>query len=191
MKIIYNENPMLTTIELDDKEKEILWLKIKVDYLRDSLLSAHFSLEEGEFFNLDRARNEVNVDWMGDDEKEGKSRCDVLIDKIFEEHMRDLSGPHIGDCICVPCSCGKCYAESLLEIDTIKGLRKHPGHHVDSSFDKGKRSIHEAITYLEHHKPKASWKGWEDHVPRWEAEQKEALEWLKAYRDQHFPISTS
>lgn len=28
--------------------------------------------------------------------------------------------------------------------------------------------------------------GWEQHVPRWNAEAANALEWLKKYRDTHF-----
>jgi hypothetical protein len=191
MKITYAQNPLETKVELDDHEKEILWYKIKVEQLKWLIIGANVYLEEGQFFNLDRAREEVETEWLYKGEGEDRAKFDKQVDEYLEGYLQDLTGTHLGDCTCMASSCGKCNAESLLEIDTIEGLRKHPGSYVYSAFRDGKRNLNEAIAYLETHKPTAKWKGWEAHADRWAAEQKEACEWLKAYRDKHFPLQTS
>jgi hypothetical protein len=58
--------------------------------------------------------------------------------------------------------------------------------------EKGDRTIDEAISRLEIpqvYKKPDTWPekaGYEQHIPRWEAERKSALAWLKKYREQHF-----
>ena len=48
MKIIYNENPLRTVVELDEHDRQILRLKIKIEELKDNLSDVHFRLTEGE-----------------------------------------------------------------------------------------------------------------------------------------------
>ena len=56
MKITYNKNPLLTTVELDENEKKELWYKIKIKEMVEILFSAHFYLEE-KYYNLQKAKN--------------------------------------------------------------------------------------------------------------------------------------
>ena len=98
----------------------------------------------------------------------------------------------MGDCTCVPCTCYRCLVESMLGIDTIKGLGKHEANAVQGAFCKdGKKTIEEAIATLEADKEyikPATWPdsvGYEIHIPRWESERKRATEWLKKYKEVH------
>ena len=56
MKIIYNKNPLLTTIELNELEKKEFWYKIKLKEMEDLLYSAHFYLEESNIQNIDKTK---------------------------------------------------------------------------------------------------------------------------------------
>lgn len=192
MKINWNKNPLHTTIDLDENEKKELWYKIKIELMDERLFSAHFHLEEGKYFDLQRARQEVNPDYYCTDDE--KSPLDKRCDEMLEYYLADLQDVHVGDCTCVACSCGKCHAESLLNIDTIKGLGKHSACKVDGAFGKdNEKSIDEAIASLANYVPVRS-EAWlkypeEDfyrHVPRWKEESKVAHDWLVQYKKEHF-----
>ncbi len=201
MKIAYNENPMMTTVELDEQETEVLWLKVKIDQLSWRIHGAHFYLTEREKYNhfdLDRARQECDPDYLYNDEggKEN-SKIDQRVDMITEEYIDCLKQSHCGDCTCVAMSCDKCSAEVLLGIHTTKGLGSHQAVKIHSAFGeymkpwKRKRNIHEVVEYLENYdaaEDPPDWEGWEHHADRWNAEAKDAYNWLKNYRDKHFPV---
>ncbi len=192
MKITYNKNPLYTTIELDEHEKKELWYKIKVEQLEELIFGAHFHLKEGKYFDLEKARKEVDPEYYCTDEK---SPLDKRCDELLAYYLDDLQSCHVGDCTCVPCSCSKCHAESLLGIDTIPGLGKHSAYKVDAAFGKdNERSIEEAIAYLANYEPAPpsdpkTWEkvgGYEQHIPRWKAEAKVAHDWLVNYKNTHF-----
>lgn len=183
MKITYNQNPMRTTVELDEREKKEFWYKLKIEQLEWKLHGGRFYLcPEFDSYNVSRAKEELTYE---------EAELDKYVDEMCNYYVNSLLDIHLGDCTCVPCSCDKCHAESLLGIDTIKGLGKHEGSKVFSAFDMKPggvdgRTLDEAIVCIEQYKPSADWEGWEAHAERWEREAKNALEWLKAYRDQHF-----
>ena len=202
MRLTWNENPMMTTVELDEKEKELMWHKVKIDQMRWALLGVHFHLEDrkdSEYnnFDLDRARQECDPEyWYGKEDSEGdKPPCDKRVDELMEYFLEALMGPHCGDCTCVAATCDKCMAEEHLGIHTTRGLGKHQAVKIHSAFGeymrpwKRKRDIHEVIEYLENYdaaKTPPDWEGWEPHVERWNEEAKNACEWLKNYRNEHF-----
>lgn len=107
----------------------------------------------------------------------------------------ELQGSHGGDCVCWPCTCFKCLAEDHLGISTTKGLGKHEGSYIMGAFGKNRdRTIDEAIESLKvNHSYETRDKVWdkypreeyEKHIPRWESERKNALEWLEAYKKEH------
>lgn len=193
MKITYNKNPLFTTIDLDENDKKELWYKIKVAELEELLSSTHFYLEEGKYFNLERARKEADPEYYCTDEK---SPLDKRCDELLEHYVSELQSRHIGDCTCLACSCSKCHAESLVGIDTIPGLGKHSAHKIDGAFGKhNEKTIDEAIDSLANYDPKPSdpnsdgWKklgGYEQYIPRWKAEAKNAHDWLVNYKNEHF-----
>jgi len=197
MKIIYNENPLRTVVELDENDRRILWFKIKVEELQNKLFDVHFNLTEGEYFNLERARKDADpVAYLQEVDQE-KTAIDERVDMLLEHYVQELSGVHVGDCTCQPCSCSKCRAEEILGINT---LGSSPGNHelakIDSAFSKD-RSLSEALSYLKDHKisreKPESWKSftqedYESHIPRWESEQARAYEYLRDYANERLNV---
>jgi hypothetical protein len=142
---------------------------------------------------LEAARKSADPQYYCTDEK---SDIDKRCDQLLEHYVTELQGHHVGDCTCVACSCSKCHAESLLGINTISGLGKHPANSINGAFGKdNQKSIDEAIDYLANYKidpanyTGEAWKklgGYEQFVPRWLAETKHAHDWLVNYKNEHF-----
>ena len=188
MKLTYFKNPLNTVVELDDRERETLWFKVKINELNSRIDEAYFTLTNVKWYNetikprtLDEAVAEA-VKALAQDE----NALDARVDELTKHYIEELRGVHVGDCTCVACSCSKCWAESLLGIDTIAGLGKHSAYKINDAFGKnGERTMQEALAYLAGYKPTASWLGWETHAKRWKAEADAAYAWLKTYSEQH------
>jgi len=196
MKINWNENPLMTTVDLDEHDKKILWYETMIEQMHWQVVGAHFHLTRKDEPEIEEALRDLAYESHYNEEGDTKGsplhkRCDELV----EYYVEALQGPHVGDCTCVAASCDKCHAEDLLGINTIKGLGKHEAVKIHSAFGeymrpwKRKRTLNQVIEYLENYdaarKP-PKWDGWEAHVGRWNAEAKDACEWLKSYKDQHF-----
>lgn len=194
MKIIYNENPLRTVVELDENDRQIFWLKLKVEELQNKLFDVHFSLTEDEYFNIDRARKDADPNVYIQEDDQEKTLIDKRVDVLLDHYVKELQDVHSGDCTCVPASCMKCRAESILGIDTLKPF---PGKHelakISAAFLPG-RSLTDVLTYLKDYKiPREkpeSWKNftqeyYETLLPRWEKEQVRAYEYLKNYVTDH------
>lgn len=187
MEIIWNQNPLRTSVILDDSEKAILRLKVHIDVLEDVLSNIAYDIAHDKNFTLDTVEKIVDYKvWCGDFEDEPSKLHErtIKLTKIYCDELE--SGFHVGDCTCDPCSCFKCIAESYVGVDTTKGLGKHEGHYIANAFADN-ITIDEAISSLENYNPKATWPGWEAHASRWKADAKQALDWLVAYRNEHFP----
>lgn len=218
MKITWTPNPLNTIVELDEHEQEVFKLKIKINELMEDLGSASIHLDpqnaswimnktarRPEGHTLETLIEEVRKDYLdmgymyGEDGEE--HTLDKRVQTLLEHYLGELKGSHIGDCTCFAMSCSKCHAESMLGIDTIKGLGKHPGHKIQSAFSNGRNgdvwlpeaSIDEAIERLAGYSPKKgpTWEkfsqaDFDSYVPRWTAEAKSAHDWLVNYRNEHF-----
>ena len=199
MKIHWNENPLKTVVELDESEKRELWLKLQIRIMKDEhLFEASYHLEEGKNFDLQQARKAVDEKFIfektGDDKKTGLDRA---TDQHFEWYLESLSGVHLGDCICLACTCTKCLAEHIVGINTTEGLRKDIGHYIDQAFE-GERNLHQAIEWLATHDIDAhadadptSWKHrhpkmWAENLPAWNKHKAQAHTWLVRYQNEHF-----
>jgi hypothetical protein len=195
MKINYNKNPLYTTITLDENEKQELWYKIKIAEMEDLLSDASFALQEGKSFNLDRARNQVDMNYYLADNDHDKSQLDERCDTLLDYYITALQSYHVGDCTCVPCSCEKCHAESLLGIDTISGIGKHSLYKINEAFGKdNEKTIDEVIASLSTYQINPNsfinvvWEklgGYEQYIPRWKNEAKVAHDWLVKYKNEH------
>lgn len=221
MKITYTPNPLRTIVELDEHEQEIFKLKLKISELEEAMGSASVYLDpknaswvmnktprRPDGHTLETLIEEVRKDYLDMDyfytDKE-PSGLDERVNELFEHYIQELQGSHLGDCTCFAMSCSKCHAESKLGIDTLNGLGKHPGHRIQSAFSYKEgdvwkeRTLDEAIVLLDNFNPNppadtSAWDkvgGFWSHVPRWKAENKQAFDWLIAYRDQHFPKDTT
>lgn len=187
MLIHYHPNPLCSVVELDVYDVEKMRLKLIIEDLQERVYGAHFALEKA---NIEAAMRELDIAGLEDEpfNKRLNQRLELFAD--------ELRGVHYGDCTCVPCSCAKCYAESLLDIDTIPGLGKHSATKIEAAFRDG-RSLDEAIVWLDNYKPERggdwlrfSQEDFDRHVPRWTEEAKEAAVWLREYRDKHFSPRT-
>lgn len=188
MKINWNPNPFLTTVELDHYDKTRILLAYQNEEYTNILCSLHMELE-GKYTKQKLTDLEVIA-------KKVSKWGDICNLKIESEEIQDLIGyldtPHMGDCTCVPCSCARCQVEEMLGIDTLGNLGKHSARKVEGSFGKdGNKTIDEAIASLEkipeYIKPD-TWPdqvGWDTHIPRWEKERESAVRWLKEYKEKH------
>jgi hypothetical protein len=188
MKINWHPNPFRTKIEIDDRDKQMLLLAIQNEQYSEILCSLKLDMN-GKFnrpalTDLEVIKKEVNR-WS--------DICNLDVDsEEVLDYIHYLNIEHMGDCTCVPCSCMRCNAEEMLDINTIKGLGKHQANKVQGAFGKdGERTIEEAIASLEvkpEYKKPDTWPdsvGYEIHIPRWESERLSAIEWLKKYKEEH------
>lgn len=185
MIINWNQNPIRTTFTLTDHEKEIFKLKCIIDEYRDAIVGADFHLAPGEYFDVKRAK-----EYLQDaiDEKRAEAPFG------YNDYLEAMeSGYHCGDCTCVPMTCTKCVAESILGTWSTDGLHKHWAYKIDNAVTEG-GGINQGIERLRNYDPKPDgiWaepthnQMFYDHLPRWKNEAAHALEWLIAYRDAHF-----
>nr|WP_250807510.1 hypothetical protein [Neorhizobium tomejilense] len=144
MLIRWNKNPIRTTVELSDGEKEVFLLKARLRECEDTIRSALFHLDgtrkHGKYFNVERA-----VAFLTHPLSKKQPDEDSALEMLASLEC----GFHCGDCTCVASPCERCFAEDILGIDTIKGLRQHEALMIDSAFGKdGERSIDEALAVL-------------------------------------------
>lgn len=188
MKITWKENPLATVIELDAADRRVLKLRLEIEDLTDRISSARISLSPE--WHKDYKINDAVISALRHlDIPDGDARLDGRL-ALFET---GLASTHCGDCTCIPSSCMKCYAEHLLGVDTIAGLGKHEGSKIAGVFAAKSASISEVLDSLNNYHPikgpawdKFSDEEFQQHVPRWIAEARNAHTWLSAYEQTHF-----
>lgn len=187
MNIIWNPNPLATVVELNDTDREMLVRYIQNERYSDILCDIEMGIADGKITSLDEAHLQA---------KKWEEICELNIDcdmvKTFEEELKQ---GHMGDCTCVPCSCLKCHAEYALGICTIAGLGNHEASAVQSAFgDSNEKTIEQAIEFLQkeirYEDRHPSWEkysreDYEKHIPVWEPQRRNALEWLIKYKLEH------
>lgn len=121
------DDPLSTQVILDERAQREFALKVALLALEDLLLEVHVQLEHGE---VDRAKATVGqyleFETKGQPADGSYSYWEAFAEKNSLSSFKDaLSDTHGGDCTCVPCSCIKCHAEDIAEVDTLPGLGKH------------------------------------------------------------------
>lgn len=185
MEVKYSQNPMHSLIILTDVEKEQFRNTILKDILEEELITidiyiqGKIKLPDGYESIEDYAKKEVKrlSEMFEDDE------LDQEVEHQFEWMIEQLEqGYHVGDCTCVPASCGKCHAEYLLGFDTIKGLGKHEGAKLSGYFhSKPDATAKDCLEHLKNN-PVVATEDWHHgHIERWNKERENVIEWLKEY----------
>lgn len=184
MHINWNKNPLYTTINVDDHDRKMILNYIQQEEYTNILCGLDLDIKSGHITSLEEAHKEI-VKW-GD-------ICNLTIEsEEVQAYVEDLQHNHVGDCTCFATSCFKCMAEEAIGVNTIAGLGKHEANKIMGAFGKdNENTIDEAIRILEepsdYVKPD-TWPdsaGWDSHVPRWKSEKKNAVKWLKAYKERH------
>lgn len=182
MKINWHEHPFLTTVELDDRDKEYLLLSYQRDEYEDILFDIEIHIDD------ERDINDI---------KKVLSRyadiCNLVVDSEKIQYLIDeLNYPHMGDCTCDSISCIRCRVEDLVGIDTLKGLGPHAARKVKAAYgENANRTIDEAIECLEkvpHYERPDTWPKdlrYDAYIPQWENDRQSALKWLKQYKQEH------
>jgi hypothetical protein len=191
MKISWHQNPFKTKVKIDDSDKERILLAHQNEEYSNILCDLNMDLN-GKYNRKTLTDLEVIKEKVG---KWGEI-CNLTVDsKEIQAYFDYLNTEHLGDCICIPCTCMRCWVEEMLGIDTLKGLYKHSASDVHGAFGKtGENSIDEALEQLkEPHTYETRHSAWEKypreeyekHIPRWDEERKYGLEWLQKYKEEH------
>jgi hypothetical protein len=188
MKINWNENPLNSTVEIDDSDREKILLYIQNESYSDILCDLNLWLNREI-----RKEDEPTIEKIQEKIRPWGEICNMDISheevKAYEEYLQMSHG---GDCTCWPMTCVKCLAEDALGISTIKGLGKHSASKIMGAFGEN-GTIDQAIERLEQkpsYQKTEAWKSftqedYEKHIPRWENEREAAIKWLKAYKEKH------
>ena len=144
MKITLKPNPLETTVELNEQEQALLWHKLKIKQLEEISYSAYFALRsvnhESKFRSktpeegIQEAIQALNPKFIYGKQVGERSKLDEEVDRMLQESLAELKGPHVGDCTSFPVTCGKCVTESLLGINTIPGLDKYSANLIHHAF---------------------------------------------------------
>lgn len=179
MKIIYAQNPLKSVVELDEKDMQILKLKITISELYEDVFNSYW--RENDISKIkDSLEDIINAD--GNEESEQYKRVEYLTNLYVKE--LSSGSEHSGDCTKIACSCLKCGAEDALGINTTEGLNCL--HYISNAFSGDRKTLDEAIEYLM--KPAVYDKEWHTppNIERWEKERKVATESLIKYKEKHF-----
>ncbi len=186
MKVNWHEHPFLTTVELDDRDKEHLLLAYQRDRYEDILFDIEIQIDNGSDINSIKKKLSSYADI-----------CNLVVDsEIIQNFIDELNYPHMGDCTCDAISCIRCKVEDMVGIDTLKGLGPHAARKVKAAYGgdtsgKANRTITEAIECLEkvpdYTRPDTWPKDMEydAYIPKWENDRHAALKWLKQYKQEH------
>jgi hypothetical protein len=184
MKVLWNKNPVYTNTICDELDKLIIAREIVKEKAIFGLIGAQHYLKENDIANALKTITQY-LDWLYDDKIDEK--VNFYVECLATER-------HGGDCMCWPCTCYLCRAESMLGFSSIEEFSKHSLYKIESAFATEDTTFAEAFEYLENYNPpmnpKAGWDSEEEylfHMPRWQKEAKKAAAELRIYKDKHFP----
>lgn len=191
MKINWHQNPFKTKIEIDDRDKERILLAHQNEEYSNILCDLNLELN-GKYNRQALTDLEVIKEKVG----AWGEICNLKVDSDeIKAYFYYLDTEHLGDCVCVPCTCMRCWVESMLGIDTLNGLGKHEASNVQGAFGKdGERTIDEALEELKipysYETRNSVWdkyprEEYEKHIPRWNREREYAVQWLQKYKEEH------
>jgi hypothetical protein len=210
MKIEYAENPLASKIYLDISEKKLLFWRYMWEMLDEEIynfyywmkdpekqkkwykeldnkpaLEAHEELEKNMHNNpLNTVYEKLNSIW----EKMIHTEYDESRIQSFIEALQD---EHHGDCVNQPSSCLKCYAEDVLDFDSVPNLKHWGGTaaQINGAFfnpdtEKKDRKIEHAIDFLKSKDYNDNeYKKWDlEYIEKWKQQTAWAIEYLEYYK---------
>jgi hypothetical protein len=188
MKINWNQNPLYSTIDVDDKDRHMILLSLQTDKYSELLCDIDMYIETST-----KNATPIDMKYITNKISGWSTICDMEVDDAeVERCVTFLQESHGGDCTCWPASCMKCYAESMLGVNTLEGLGKHSANKIMGAFSNN-NTISDAIKILEteqSYTKTALWdmftqEEYEKHIPRWKNEKEIAAIWLIKYKEMH------
>lgn len=202
MQIIYQHNPLLNKVILNDIEKKLLFWKVVYSEFEDVIWTLKFQLESYLDNKLDPAKigyeplKKYTEEFLANPIKKTYEKIDTLAEEMIKIEYDEskikyfvdaLQEMHDGDCISQPCSCLKCHAESMLDIESMPNYPGNIGHALFSSFSSpnyvyNEKTIDEAIDFLGN-RDYTEYENQELYKPdRWKERDKKAKEYLIYYK---------
>ena len=146
MRIEYAENPLASKVFLDESEKKLLYWKQCMQDVEHNLFDIQYDINNHE--NLKKIytkhkdeKNLARIEKITDKPIEEigsilSNFLDKVLDFKYDESkikglIDELQMVHSGDCTSNAGTCYKCYAEDLLEIESIPNYK---GHSADGCF---------------------------------------------------------
>lgn len=205
MEIIYQHNPLLNKVILNETEKKLLFWKIALSEFEDEAWSLKFRLESYLDNKLDpneiehEPLKQYTKEFLADPIKKTYEKIDALAEEMIKIEYNEekikyfidaLQEMHDGDCISQPCSCLKCHAEDMLDITSMPnypgdiGLSLVYAFQTKNEFIGNEKTIDEAIDYLSNidYTEYKNQEFYKPHVDRWKERDKKAKEYLIYYK---------
>lgn len=191
MKILWAPNPLNTVVELDGADKATLRHKVYIEELENRIVLACTDISpDGRTYLKKMGKGKPLKEHVADVIEMMIADVEAKVERQTAAAIAAMTESHHGDCIRECHTCTKCWAESLLGVDTLEGLHGDASYFPEA-FEEG-RGLPEAIAYLAAYypKPSGSWvtstrrTDFDVHVPRWREEAAKAHTWLVAYASQ-------
>lgn len=177
MKIVWAENPLKSSVILNKQDESYLKTAIESDLLKWMIVGTEYWLKES-----DKYEPRVLISFI-ENEIRDFNNIEDLVEERFTEYSKILQDgySHLGDCTYQACTCSKCLAEDLLNINTIEGLNPAQAYRIDCAF-KDANNIDQAILNLKNYNPKGP--GFEEYYYEiWKNEAAKAHDWLVSYKN--------
>jgi hypothetical protein len=173
MKIEYAQNPMASKIILDDADLNTLRDKCFVEAAEDLIASFYCDMKYRDM-DIEDAYSKT----FDSVEKQMRSEVNHYMDWLPDT----ATGQHVGDCTCVPSTCGRCMLENFLGIDTIEGLGKHEGAKISGYFNKHPDgTAKDCLEHMRNRTVEATEDWHKPHIERWKQELVNTIAWLEKY----------
>lgn len=205
MEIIYQHNPLLNKVILNETEKKLLFWKIVLSEFEDIVWTLKFRLESYLDNRLDPDQityepiKQYTKEFLANPIRKTYEKIDTLAEEMIKIEYNEekikyfvdaLQEMHDGDCISQPCSCLKCHAESMLDIESMPncpcdiGLGLVYAFQTKDEFVGDKKTIDEAIDFLTNrdYTEYEAQEFYKPHVDRWIERDKKAKEYLIYYK---------
>lgn len=132
MHIHWDINPLKSKVILDSVHIKLLKALIAVEYQQEIQMPIEGSSPKKALEAM------ILLSEFSQKNESGVSNFDIEVTRQLDQMTSALQDPHFGDCVAESGPCLKCHAESLLDVDTIKGLDKQAARVILYLFESKK-----------------------------------------------------
>lgn len=190
MKIKYAQNPLHTTVHLDEQDKKEFLYKVKIVQLREMVHDAAWIFQNTANENYKACTVEDGIKSVTTSNRSLWGPGGDYPDSAFEKRCLEILSydvkalaelSHDGDCVSQPASCCRCGAEERLEINTLEGMPYHVGALLYCL--PPEYTADDIIAYLEKYDARSWTSG--TYAEERNASSKKGAEWMRKYKKEH------